>query len=238
MYMYEQVGGKKKRLVGDLVELIRSGQLVRGERLPGENQLARQYSVSRGTVRSALSELQQQDLIATETGVGSFVTFDGVALDQSVGWARALSGSGSKVTTELLGIDRTEDPVLAGRFAVDAFISIRRLRRDEAGRGVSLENSLVPAVPALVDLPQRGLVGDSLTATLREGGLHATSGEQWISGEGLDEPSAKLLGRRAGEFFLRATRISLDRSGGLVEHVVSLLDPARFQFHLVFGRQA
>ncbi|MCU1681304.1 MAG: transcriptional regulator, GntR family [Amycolatopsis sp.] len=237
MYMYEQVGGKKKRLVGDLVDLIRSGQLARGERLPGENQLAQQYSVSRGTVRSALSELQQQDLIATETGVGSFVTFDGVALDQSVGWARALSSSGSKVTTELLGIERAEDPALTSRFGVDAFISVRRLRRDESGRGVSLENALVPAIPALADLPERGLTDDSLTDTLREAGLYLAGGEQWITAEWLDETSAKLLDRRAGEFFLRATRISLDRSSALVEQVVSLLDPARFQFHLVFGRQ-
>jgi GntR family transcriptional regulator len=236
MYMYEKVGGKKQRLVGDLAELIHTGQLAHGERLPGENQLAEQYRVSRGTVRSALSELQQQDLIATQTGVGSFVTFDGVALDQTVGWARALSKSGSRVTTELLGIERAEDPVLAGRFGIASFISVRRLRRDDSGRGVSLEASLIPATPALRDLPERGLVDGSLTATLRDGGLHATGGEQWISTEDLDRPTAKLLGRRPGEFFLRATRISLDRTGGLVEHVVSLLDPARFQFHLTFGR--
>ena len=67
MYMYHhRVGGKRRRLVGDLVELIRSGRLAHGERLPGENQLAEQYQVSRGTVRSALSELQQLELISTQ----------------------------------------------------------------------------------------------------------------------------------------------------------------------------
>src|SRR5205085_6562850 len=96
---------KRQQLVGDLTDLIRSGRLAHGERLPGENQLALQYQVSRGTVRSALSELQRRNLISTETGVGSFVTFDGVALDQSVGWARALARTGSEVTVELLGIE-------------------------------------------------------------------------------------------------------------------------------------
>lgn len=228
--MSEQVGySKRSRVVQDLAARIRSGRLARGERLPGENQLAQRYSVSRGTVRSALAELQSRELIATETGVGSFVTFDGVALDQGVGWARALADSGADVVTELLGIEAGEE--LPGFGPV---VTVRRLRRC-GGIPVSVETSALPANAELADLPRRGLVDGSITETLLAAGLHGTRGEQCISVQMLGPADAALLARTPGEPFLHAERTTLTADGALVEHVVSLLDPARFSFHLTFG---
>ena len=234
MYMTGQVGfSKRSKLVEDLTERIRSGRLARGERLPGENQLAATYQVSRGTVRSALSELQRRNLIATETGVGSFVTVDGVPLDQSVGWARALARTGSDVAVELLGIELGGAAELTDRHG--PLVTVRRLRRTAEGRPVSLETAALPAGGALADLPDRGLVDGSITATLRAAGLTGTGGEQWISAVPLDDVAAGLLERTSGELFLLSTRTTLTADGALVEHVESLLDPARFRFHLPFG---
>jgi GntR family transcriptional regulator len=236
MYRSEQVGfGKRNRLIADLTAQIRSGRLARGDRLPGENQLAREYEVSRGTVRSALAELAQRDLITTQSGVGSFVTFDGVALDQSLGWATALARSGFEITTVLLGVERATDAALSKAYGVAELIAVRRLRRERAGVPVSLEVSLVPATGMLAELPERGLVNGSLTATLAQAGLRASSGEQWIGLQALDAEAAALLEREVGQPFLRAVRISTDARGQLIEHVVSLLDPAHFRFHLTFG---
>ncbi len=54
---------------------ILSGALRAGDRLPGELELARQFEVSRTTVREALRSLSTQNLIATTPGAGggSFV---------------------------------------------------------------------------------------------------------------------------------------------------------------------
>ncbi|MEU7789359.1 GntR family transcriptional regulator [Amycolatopsis sp. NPDC049159] len=227
---------KRQQLVGDLTGLIRSGRLANGERLPGEHQLALQYQVSRGTVRSALSELQQLDLISTQAGVGSFVTFDGVQLDQRIGWARALADAGAPVTTELLGIETVRDQALHEEFGPETYVAVRRLRQ-EHDRGVSLETATVPAVGPLAELPETGLRDGSLTKTLEAAGLVSVGGDQWISTERLDACAAELLGRSIGELFLRAERTSVDAEGRLVERVVSLLDPDRFQFHLTFGHR-
>ncbi|MBP2370612.1 GntR family transcriptional regulator [Pseudonocardia parietis] len=234
--MSEQ-GGRSKRaqLVADLATRIRSGRLGHGERLPGENQLAQTYAVSRGTVRSALAELQRRDLIETETGVGSFVTFDGARLDQQLGWARALAGSGAEVTTELLGIVAGGDPAVEEREG--PLVTVRRLRRSD-GRPVSLETASLPATAELAGIPERGLVDGSITATLAAAGLHGATGEQWISAEPLDATDAARLERAPGDLFLRATRVTRTAGGGLAEHVVSLLDPQRFRFHLAFGGTA
>ena len=66
---YEQV-------YDQLRELITSGELKRGERLPNETVLAAEFGVSRGTVREALRILAAQNLIRTAKGAGggSFVT--------------------------------------------------------------------------------------------------------------------------------------------------------------------
>jgi DNA-binding FadR family transcriptional regulator len=66
---YEQV-------YDQLRELIIRGELARGERLPGEVELARQFGVSRGTVREALRALAAHNLVRTAKGAsgGTFVT--------------------------------------------------------------------------------------------------------------------------------------------------------------------
>ena len=50
-----------------LLDLIKSGELE-GGRLPTEEELCIRYSVSRGTVRKALSELESEGFIVTEAG--------------------------------------------------------------------------------------------------------------------------------------------------------------------------
>jgi DNA-binding FadR family transcriptional regulator len=66
---YEQVNDQ-------LRELIVSGRLAPGERLPNEAELAREFGVSRATVREALRILAAQNLIRTTKGTrgGSYVT--------------------------------------------------------------------------------------------------------------------------------------------------------------------
>jgi DNA-binding FadR family transcriptional regulator len=60
---YEQVADQ-------LRELIVSGRLARGERLPNETVLAREFGVSRATVREALRLLTAQSMIRTAKGAG------------------------------------------------------------------------------------------------------------------------------------------------------------------------
>jgi GntR family transcriptional regulator, transcriptional repressor for pyruvate dehydrogenase complex len=70
---YEQVADQ-------LRELIVGGELSSGERLPNENTLAREFGVSRATVREALRLLAAQNLIRTAKGAGggSYVTLPSV----------------------------------------------------------------------------------------------------------------------------------------------------------------
>ena len=61
--------------VGDqLRELIASGNLAAGERLPSENELARALQISRPVVREALRGLSMMGLVESRQGGGCYVT--------------------------------------------------------------------------------------------------------------------------------------------------------------------
>ncbi|AKS08570.1 GntR family transcriptional regulator [Pseudomonas trivialis] len=226
---------KKKRVVDELIRRIEGGVMVDGFLLPGEHQLAEEFAVSRGTLREALAELKRRNYIATQSGVGSIVTFDGMVLDQHSGWAQALADTGARVSTDILRLEAVTRPDLFNRFGSDQFIALDRRRRTSDGTAVSLERSLMPASGGLESLPDVGLIDDSLTITLAAYGYVGAEGDQWIGAEPLSDEDAELLGRPAGTVFLKASRTTYDRRERFMEYVESWLDPLHFRLHLQFG---
>ncbi|PJI39105.1 FadR/GntR family transcriptional regulator [Ferrovibrio sp.] len=61
------------QLTKTLTERIVKGALKPGDKLPSEQELIEQYSVSRTVVREAISSLRAAGLVATQQGVGAFV---------------------------------------------------------------------------------------------------------------------------------------------------------------------
>jgi GntR family transcriptional regulator, transcriptional repressor for pyruvate dehydrogenase complex len=62
-----------EQIYGRLLEDIASGGKSVGDRLPTENELARNFGVSRPVVREALTRLQSDGFIASRQGAGTFV---------------------------------------------------------------------------------------------------------------------------------------------------------------------
>lgn len=88
MQLGEKVLRPRQQVEQALKNAVLSGQLQTGQRLPSEAELARQFGVSRPTIREALSVLQSQGLIrkAPGAGGGSFVqAVDHKALGEVVG---------------------------------------------------------------------------------------------------------------------------------------------------------
>ena len=62
-----------QRVVAHLSNLIGTGALAPGEKLPPESEIVRQQGVSRTVVREAMSQLQAAGLVTTRHGIGTFV---------------------------------------------------------------------------------------------------------------------------------------------------------------------
>jgi len=93
-----------------LSEKITEGELVPGDRLPTELDLAQEYNVSRITVRAAIKELEDDGLVQRAQGKGTFVckTKDPYFLrqgDDLYGFTHACQMSGKEPKTELITMD-------------------------------------------------------------------------------------------------------------------------------------
>lgn len=64
---------KSAQIAADLRAAIGRGDLAKGQRLPGEQTLADQYDVARGTVRAALGLLINEGLLVSRVGSGNYV---------------------------------------------------------------------------------------------------------------------------------------------------------------------
>jgi DNA-binding transcriptional MocR family regulator len=53
-----------RRIADELAQDIAGGDYASGERLPGENDMARHFGVNRHTVRRALAELSERGLVS------------------------------------------------------------------------------------------------------------------------------------------------------------------------------
>ena len=230
---------KHRQIAGVLEREIRAGKVPRGHQLPGETSLAERFSVSRNTVRAALSELGRAGLIATHSGKGSYVTFDGRPMNVRLGWARALEEQGVTTAVTVLRLETMHDPLLADELqeSSDRFVRIDRLRFIVGGPAISYERSRVPATAEFVARATESAAAGSLTRLLTESGLVPVTGQQWVEVRGLSESEAALLGRSVGDAFLWSRCVTRTSDGDLVENVESLLDPAHFRLHFQFSAQ-
>ncbi|MEM0945686.1 MAG: GntR family transcriptional regulator [Pseudomonadota bacterium] len=94
------------RIADELRQMILDGRLSVDDRLPGEQELAARFGVSRPSVREALKRLAAQNLIRTRRGAsgGNFVN--------RIGWAQAQEQLVTTATV-LIGMGGIEPDVLA-----------------------------------------------------------------------------------------------------------------------------
>jgi GntR family transcriptional regulator, transcriptional repressor for pyruvate dehydrogenase complex len=65
-----------RTLVKQLLDLIKTGELPLGSKLPPERELAQQLNVSRSSLRQAFKSLETMGVISSRVGVGNFVRSD------------------------------------------------------------------------------------------------------------------------------------------------------------------
>lgn len=228
---------KPEQIARVLEEEIMTGRLAYGDRLQSESELVRRFSVSRSTIRKGLSALSDRGLISTRVGIGSFVTFNGKVIDDTLGWTRALADAGANADTRTLRLEILDDPALAEEIGLadTAFVALDRVRSDAAdGHAISIERSRLPLTPELEELPLRGLREGSLHKTLRDIGLFPHHGEEWIDVVALDAGDARILRCLPQTMFLRTRRVIRTAEDRVMEHVTSLLNPSHFALHREF----
>ncbi len=74
MYVPIQPERLYERIVSQIEARIIAGELKTGDQLPSENELAKQFAVSRTAVREAIKTLREKRLVEIRPGKGTFIT--------------------------------------------------------------------------------------------------------------------------------------------------------------------
>ncbi|OTA26036.1 hypothetical protein B9G54_06145 [Alloscardovia macacae] len=226
----------------DLAEKIRRGELRDGERLASESAMSKEFGVARGTLRSALNILKEQNLIVTKPGVGSFISYHGHDMGAQSGWQRGTIEAGSPTATKLISIDRIPVPdkihQLYGTEGDMYRITRQRISVSSTAKDpVSLEISYLPAnqiLDAIMD--SSGLLNESISLTMQAAGLVPVSGMQDATVSSAPKKYAKYLSKKV-KHFLEVRLASFNDEGQLVEYVISYLDPHHFSLHMDFRKE-
>jgi GntR family transcriptional regulator len=116
------------QLIHELVDQISAGDIVRdGERLPSEAELCKLYSVSRATVREALTKLEQAGIVIRRHGVGTFINRlvknqPGLIrgwLDEAPAFVDLITKSGYVADCKLLSVTLTPAGEVAEQLKID-----------------------------------------------------------------------------------------------------------------------
>lgn len=99
-------------------ELIHTGELKRGERLPSERELSERLGVSRTVVREAIKMLRASGYVKVRMGVGSFVTEDPInILEDQLSYSKDPE---SKKIADLHQVREVLEPAVAALAAQNA----------------------------------------------------------------------------------------------------------------------
>lgn len=127
-------------VVNQIKDMISSGRLKEGEKLPSEIALARQLGVSRATLREAFRILEEEGLIKRYHGVGTFVSKLPViksGMEQLASITRLIEKQGMKPGTKDVCIQKTlPSEKEAGMLKISKDDEIYRIERVRTADGV------------------------------------------------------------------------------------------------------
>lgn len=229
-----------------LAERIGKGEYPVGALIPGEEQLCREYSLSRHTVRSALRELQDAGLVQKRNGVGTRVIAAAPArafvhtigsVDELV--QHALDTRLTKHRTRLVKADAR----LARDFGCARGAAL--LRIDALRIANQAEGEVVIAWSRIHVLGAYAAIADEL-ASVHEAigtriearfGEHISAIEQLASAVVLDAQAARRLAVAPGSAALRIDRRYLGANGKPFEIATSLHPADRFTLSMRLDRR-
>lgn len=213
---------------------IAEGAYPPGSMIPTENELIREFGVSRMTVRQAVGALASEGLVEGRRGIGTIVLHG--KMNEELSAIRSFSEEMARqgVVMETVSCSVTTGPAPAASAAAlglkegDRVVVLERVR---AAKGVPLVYS-VSRLPLSLGLP---LDSEPYRETLygylrKEMGMVVASAVDTIEAVTAQKDIAARLGVKEGSAMLKRSRVSRDSSGRAFEHSVSWYPGDRYKY--------
>ena len=233
-----------RRVASDLREQIRLEAFPPQKPMPTEAEIARQYSVSRQTVRRAFQDLVAEGLVRRVPGSGTFATPRTRYLRQFGSIDDLMALSADSEMRVLCPLGETVDPAAAGRLRLtDDHVATASFTRLHDGEDFSHTRLWLPPqvrdllgdveVLATTGLRSKVTVIALLNEVLR---VPIQDAEQSISVAAATPEVAKALAVPPGTVLLRIDRTYYDTDGHPVELAVSHFHPDRYSYRVRLRR--
>lgn len=230
------------RLKETLQENIESGRLQPGDRVPSERELSEQFSMSRMTVRHALTELVSEGVLTRQQGRGTFVgrpkirqALAGLTSFSEDMLARGLRPGGRVLSLQIVQAPRKVRTAL-GLDESHWVVRVERLRlADDEPMALEMTHLSAGRFGGLV---HEDLTNSSLYRILEEKyGAKVAAATQSIEPAIADATLARHLSVREGSLLLLLERVTYDTSGAPMEFVSSYYRGDRYRFTVELQRR-
>ena len=220
---------------------IFGGEVQSGELVPGEQELAAEFNVSRITAKSALNELASAGLVVRERGRGTRVTHrpKAPAVTSSIeGWLENISLMGIATQARVLDfgyVAASED--IAHALELDPGTDVQHAVRVRSLDGEPM-SYLVTSVPADIgrQYDRDDLDTKPLLLLLELAGVKVASARQSISATLADSEVSSALSVHAGTPLIEVRRVVRDSAGRPVEYIRVLYRPDVYHFEMSMNR--
>jgi len=224
-----------------LRDQIRSGGFGFDDILPGEQDAAALFGVSRITAKRALNELAGDGYVKRERGRGTRVIYRAPVppVDASVeGLLENLLVMGLETQVDLLAFDYVTPGAVVARALrcadgdqVQRAVRVRRLQ----GEPFSHLTTFVPEAVGR-SYSRDDLAGQPLLALLERSGVVIGRAEQTITATLADAQVSRALGLELGSPLLGINRVVFDEAERPVEYISALYRPDRYQYRMNLSR--
>ena len=203
-------------LAQELRARIRAGEWRPGERIPSEPELARQETVSRSSMRAAITMLEEEGFVSRRHGSGTYVTHRPALpneLGRNFGVSRLIASEGLEPGTleESSGTEPAPRAVaeILGIEEGARVSALRRVRTADGRRVVDVTDWCRVEHLAPEDLPSVG----SIYAALAERGLAVDHGVAHLTPRNADGEVAERLGVPSGTLLLTIDQVDRTANG-------------------------
>ena len=221
---------------------IASDELARGDLLPSEEALAKEYNLSRITVRQALSSLESDGLIVRKRGKGTFVSKKHTPLESPkfTGFIEDLISMGIRTKSKILNISMVEGPqTIQEHLELEVGTQLFRIEKIRLVEGSPFSYVLNYLPPDIGKKIKTGdLIAKPLLMILEDDmGIKVTEAVQSIEATIADTHVAPLLGIRVGDPLLKGERTVFDVNHKPVEYVSVLYRADKYLYTVNLRRK-
>ena len=227
-----------QRLQSSLSDLIQN--TPKGSKLPSEPNLAKQFNVSRATLREAMRTFESQGLLRRRQGMGTFVVGPTQVIDSGLEVLESI-----ETMAERIGFDVDMSTYQITHIQADAE-QAERLERNEGAPLIKIDRVILTdqtPVAYLVDtLPETILdpevltdqfKGSVLDLIIQKGEPDLSISKTEISAVHAPADVAKALNIQRGDTLLLLNALLFDEEGNPIDYSHSYFLPGHFRLHII-----